>query len=162
MHEHGNPSMVIPVAIVGAAALTYFWLAKRSSSESHAWRASRTGLFLGGCGVLIWGLLPRYLPYSTLDFRKHMLQHLFIGMLAPIGLVMGAPITLLLRNVPNKSAKLIGAALRSAPIQIIANPFVALVLDLGGMAVLYFTPLYGAMMMHPALHYLVQLHWFYA
>ena len=41
---------------------------------------------------------------------------------------------------------------------VIANPAVALILDLGGMAALYFTPLYGAMMAHPALHYLVHVH----
>jgi putative membrane protein len=103
-------------------------------------------------------LLPRYLPFAEGDFRKHMLQHLLIGMLAPLGLVMGAPITLLLRTAPTRYARSISRILRSSALQVLANPVVALVLDLGGMAALYFTPLYAAMMMHPALHYVVHFH----
>jgi putative membrane protein len=52
----------------------------------------------------------------------------------------------------------IARALRSRWIRIWANPVTALVLNLGGMAALYFTPLYMAMMMHPSLHYLVHFH----
>ncbi len=39
----------------------------------------------GGSGVLALGLLPQFLPYPAGDFRKHMLEHLTIGMIAPSG-----------------------------------------------------------------------------
>ncbi len=71
---------------------------------------------------------------------------------------MAAPVTLVLRTLPSRYGRVITRFLRSPFLQIIANPVVALVLDLGGMAALYFTPLYMAMMMHPALHYLMHLH----
>jgi putative membrane protein len=79
-------------------------------------------------------------------------------MLAPLGLVMGAPITLLLRTAPARYARSISRILRSTALQVLANPAVALVLDLGGMAALYFRGLYAAMMTHPALHYVVRFH----
>jgi putative membrane protein len=97
-----------------------------------------------------------------MDFRKHMLQHLLIGMLAPLGLVMGAPMTLLLRSVPAKVARTMTRFLRSPGLQVIANPVVAPVLDLGGMAALYFTPLYDIMMQNRTVHYLVHVHFILA
>jgi putative membrane protein len=72
--------------------------------------------------------------------------------------VMAAPITLVLRSVPARLGRGISRGLRSRYMQVVANPISALVLDLGGMALLYFSPLYMAMMTDPALHYLVHLH----
>ena len=48
--------------------------------------------------------------------------------------------------------------MQSRILQLVANPVSALALNLGGMAALYFTPLYMAMMMHPVLHYAVHFH----
>jgi putative membrane protein len=87
-----------------------------------------------------------------------MLQHLLLGMIAPLGLVMGSPITLLLRTLPARYGRAIMHLLRSPLAQGTANPVSALVLDMGGMAALYFTPLYSEMMMHPWLHPVVHLH----
>jgi putative membrane protein len=69
-----------------------------------------------------------------------MLQHLLIGMFAPLGLVMGAPVTLALRTIRPKGARRVSRFLRTSGVRIIANPVTALVLNTGGMALLYFTP----------------------
>lgn len=156
--QHHGPSMLVPVLLTIAIGIGYFLLALRQKMSPRGWSRWRTALFLCGCGVLILGLSPQLLPFANDDFRKHMLQHLLVAMLAPIGLVMAAPITLLLRTLPSRYGRIITGVLRSRYAGIIANPAVALVLDLGGMAALYFTPLYMAMMMHPALHYLVHFH----
>ena len=87
-----------------------------------------------------------------------MLQHLLIGMFAPLGLVMGAPVTLALRTIGPPGARRVSRFLRTWGVRIIANPVTALVLNAGGMALLYFTPLYQAAMMHPTVHALVHLH----
>ncbi len=87
-----------------------------------------------------------------------MLQHLLVGMIAPLGLVMGAPLTLALRSFPHSFSRAIGGILRSKVVHLLANPITALLLDFGGLAVLYFTPLYSVMMEHPVLHYALHLH----
>jgi putative membrane protein len=157
MHHHGHSfSMVVPILLVAAAALAYLVLA--TGQRGRKWNPWRTALFLTGCAVLCLGFLPRYLPYAEGDFRKHMLQHLLIGMLAPLGLVMAAPVTLLLRSVPGKYGRLITGFLSSGPLQVIAHPITALVLNVGGLAALYFTPLYVISMTHPALHYVLHFH----
>jgi putative membrane protein len=159
MPHHGDGlSMVVPLFLVGLMTVAYVLLAVRQHRSPRGWSPWRTSSFVMGAIVLTWGLLPRYLPYPAGDFRKHMMEHLFLGMLAPLGLVMAAPVTLILRTVATGWGRRISQTLHSRPLQFLANPVTALVLNLGGMAALYFTPLYTAMMMHPALHYAVHFH----
>jgi putative membrane protein len=152
------PSMAIPLALVGGVTLAYGILALGERRTRRGWSNWRTASFFSGAAVLALGLLPDWLPYPAGDFRKHMLEHLAIGMIAPIGLVMGAPVTLLLRSIPPRAGRVVMRFLRSRVMGMLSTPAVALVLDMGGMAALYFTPLYREMMVHPALHYLVHVH----
>jgi putative membrane protein len=158
MHGADGPSMLAPRLLVVLVAGGYLWLAWRQRQRPRGWSAWRTAGFIAGSALLMLGLVPQWLPFPAGDFRKHMLQHLLLGMLAPLGLVMAAPITLVLRSVPARLGRGISRGLRSRYMQVVANPISALVLDLGGMALLYFSPLYMAMMTDPALHYLVHLH----
>lgn len=87
-----------------------------------------------------------------------MLQHLLIGMVAPLGQVLGAPVTLALRSVTTPQARRIARLLRSRPLHLVANPLVALLLNVGGMVVLYATPLYRLTTADPTAHQLVHLH----
>jgi putative membrane protein len=48
--------------------------------------------------------------------------------------------------------------LRSKALQVIAHPVTALALNVGGLAALYFTPLYIISMTHPALHCVLHFH----
>ncbi|MEG9437514.1 cytochrome c oxidase assembly protein [Edaphobacter sp. HDX4] len=159
MKGHGDaPSMLLPMVLVCIAATGYVLLAVAQRRRPCKWSRVRTGLFLSGCVLLIWGLSPGALPFAPGDFRKHMLQHLLIGMFAPIGLVMAAPVTLLLRTLPSRWGRRVTGILRSRAMHWMANPLVALALDLGGMALLDFSPLYRAMMMNPSLDYLIHFH----
>ncbi|MFC7640063.1 cytochrome c oxidase assembly protein [Streptosporangium lutulentum] len=100
--------------------------------------------------------------FAETDFRGHMLQHLLIGMLAPLGLVLGAPVTLLLRSLPPAHGRRVGALLRSRLVHLSANPWSALVLSVGGMVVLYCTPLYRIASAGAPLHHLVHVHFLLA
>ena len=156
-HEHA-PSMMVPLVLLGILTLLYYSGVAYHAATSRRWSRWRTASWSAGAAVLVVGLLPRYLPFPAGDFRQHMLQHLLLGMLAPLGLVMAAPLTLVLRTAPPRFGRAVVRGLRSRWLRLWANPITALVLNLGGMAALYFTPLYAAMMEHPALHYLVHLH----
>ncbi|MEU4693870.1 cytochrome c oxidase assembly protein [Actinoplanes sp. NPDC023714] len=135
--------------LVMAAAIGYELLAARVPD----WPPRRTLFFLAGAALLVAGL-----TLEAAGFRAHMLQHLLIGMLAPLGLVLGAPVTLLLRTSPRPVARLIGRALRHRAVHLVANPVTALALNLGGLAVLHVTPLYAATTRDPALATLVHVH----
>lgn len=160
MTGHGHdPAGGLVLLVVVAAALAYEAAATRAGREWPRWRAV---LFLLGCGLLIVAWAPGTMPWPGGDFRAHMLQHLLIGMLAPLALVLGAPVTLILRIVPRAAGRGIGRLLRSRPVHVLAHPVVATVLNLGGPALLYLTPLYGVTVREPAVHLLVQIHFLLA
>ena len=158
-HYAHAPSMALPLIVLLVATLFYIAGALRHGAGSTLTTTRwRIGSWCLGAGLLAIGLLPGFLPFPDGDVRQHMLQHLLLGMAAPLGLVMAAPLTVLLRNVPPAQGRAITRFLQSRGLQLLANPVVALVLNIGGMAVLYFTPLYEMMMTSPALHYFVHFH----
>jgi putative membrane protein len=157
-HESSAVDGVLPLALLAAVAAAYVALAWLRSREGRGWSAWRTASFIAGTTTLALGLTPQLLPLPAGGLPAHMVQHLLIGMYAPIGVVLGAPVTLLLRSVPRRHGKRIGKALRSRPVHLVANPVAALLLSLGGLAALYFTPLYSLATDSPMLHHAVHLH----
>jgi len=152
----------VPAVVVLLVGLGYVVLAARASRDGRGWSAWRTASFLGGIVLLAVALRPEPLLFPHGDFRGHMLQHLVIGMYAPLALVLGAPVTLLLRSVPARHGRLVGRVLRSTPVRVLAHPVTALALTIGGLAALYLTPLYVAASHHPLLHHAVHVHFFVA
>jgi putative membrane protein len=155
---HSGPvvwSLIPPIAVLALAA-AYVLLAGQRGREPRGWSAWRTASFLTGCGLLLAAVLPS--SPSAGGLRGHMTLHLLIGMYAPIGLVLGAPVTLLLRSVSTSARRRIGCVLKSRLLHLIANPVTALALNLGGVAALYFTPLYTVTTLSPILHVVVSSH----
>ncbi|WP_433717624.1 cytochrome c oxidase assembly protein [Actinoplanes sp. CA-051413] len=142
------PGYGLPLLVV-LIGLGYEWQCLRVAG----WSAWRGAAFQTGAAVLIVGLV---LPVH--DFAGHALQHLLVAMVAPLALVLGAPVTLLLRTLPVRTARRLTRLLRSHPARALAHPVAALLLTTGGLVALYLTPLYARMLTEPALHQLVTIH----
>jgi putative membrane protein len=161
---HGSGSgplaILLPALALPACAAGYLLLAHRARSRNPAlgWSHWRTAGFTAGLVLLAAALLPPVAPRAHGDFRLHMAQHMLIGMYAPLALVLGAPVTLLLRTLSARRARRLTAALHSRPARLLSRPAVAVTLSTGGLAVLYFTPLYNTAMAHPAGHWLLHAH----
>ncbi|WP_078899229.1 cytochrome c oxidase assembly protein [Streptomyces sp. KE1] len=149
------PALV--AVLLGAA---YLRLARRARRRNAVlgWSRARTAAFLAGLATLALALLPPLAPWAHGDFRGHMAQHLLIGMYAPLGLVLGAPVTLLLRTLPPPRARALTALLHSAPARLLTHPLIALILSTGTLALVYFTPLYTALASAPGGHELLHAH----
>jgi putative membrane protein len=164
VHEHATGidtlDVLVPAAGVVLLACSYVFLVRAAARRNpvRGWKSWRTASFLTGCVLLACALLPPVASFAQHDFRGHMIQHVLVGMYAPLALVLGAPVTLLLRALPTMSARRVTAFLRARPVGLIASPPAALVLSTGALAALYFTPLYNAVMREPALHSLVNVH----
>ncbi|MFJ3505810.1 cytochrome c oxidase assembly protein [Streptomyces luteogriseus] len=166
LHGHGRtagggtPDWLPPALMLLVAAGVYLLLVRRARRRHPVlgWSRWRTGCFLGGILLLGVALLPPVAPFGHEDFRGHMVQHLLIGMYAPLALVLAAPVTLLLRSLPASGGRRLTAVLRSPPARVITHPAVALALSTGGLAVLYFTPLYNASTADPTAHWLLHAH----
>lgn len=151
MHDaYGLAAALLPFCLLG------LYLAV--ASREPAWSRGRMCSFAAGTALVAVALSPPLAHWAHQDLRGHMVQHLLLGMFAPLGLVLGAPGTLLLRHLPVSAARRIVALLARKPIRALIHPVTAAVLDIGGMYLLYLTPLFSVMGAHPALHLLVHLH----
>ncbi|MFI9808642.1 cytochrome c oxidase assembly protein [Streptomyces sp. NPDC052301] len=164
MHGHGTTvgasAVAGPAVALLIAAGLYVYLARRARRKNPVlgWGRWRTVSFLAGLALLGVALLPPLAPFAHADFRGHTVQHLLIGMYAPPALVLGAPVTLLLRTLPAARGRRLTAVLHSLPARALAHPASALLLSTGSLAVLYFTPLYDVMSGHMAAHWLLHAH----
>ncbi|MBM0232522.1 cytochrome c oxidase assembly protein [Micromonospora sp. STR1_7] len=142
---------LLPVALLAGG---YVLAAVR---DSRGWAHRRTAAWLAGCALLAVAVGP--LAQLPDDPRGHMAQHLLLGMFAPLGLVLGAPVTLLLRAGPPPVRRMVGRLLRFRPLHLIAHPVTAALLSTGGLALVLLTPLYAVAERQPTLHHALHLHY---
>lgn len=145
--------VIIPLVLLGF----YLFAALRIRRTGH-WSAWRIASFTIGTILIVAAMLPPLADWAHRDLRGHMLQHLFLGMFGPLGLVFGAPGSLLLRSVSARVGHGIMNFLRSRPIRFLIHPITAALLDIGGMYVLYLTPFYALCMANPALFVFLHVH----
>lgn len=159
-HHHQVSSAWIGVEstlaiVLVTAALAYGVAARRPAGSWPVWRSI---LWAGGLVCIAAGMIGPLARAATTGFTEHMWVHLLIGMVGPLLLVLAAPITLALRVLPTAPARLLTGVLGSRPVQMITHPVVALVLNAGGVWVLYTTPLFHLMHSSLTVHVLVHLH----
>jgi putative copper resistance protein D len=137
--------------------------------RGDAWPVGRTIAFALGVSAIDFATSGGLGVYAMYSFEYHMIAHMTLGMIAPIGLVLGAPITLALRTLPQgRTATETGprailvALLHSRIGVLFTNPIIALALFDGSLFVLYFTDLFGTLMATHAGHLLMNVHFILA
>jgi putative membrane protein len=148
------------VAVVACLVVAvYLRAAALLRRRGDTWPPLRDVCFsVGGAGLAVAVVAP---PVGG-EFTSHMIQHLVIGMIGPLLLVLGRPVTLALRAVPAGGRRSMLTVLHSAPAALLVWPPVAALLDVGGLWALYRTPLLAATHHHLWLHAAVHLHVFVA
>ncbi|MGW3785047.1 cytochrome c oxidase assembly protein [Micromonospora chokoriensis] len=144
----------LPLFPVVVLAGVYLLAAVR---DQRGWDHRRTAAWLAGCALLAVAVGP--LGWLAGDPRGHMAQHLLLGMLAPLGLVLGAPVTLLLRVSPPSVRRATGRLLGARALHLLAHPVTAALLTTGGLALVLLTPLYAVAERQPVLHHVLHLHY---
>ncbi|WBB78717.1 cytochrome c oxidase assembly protein [Micromonospora sp. WMMD882] len=149
-----------PVLALLVCAGLYLHLVGRARRRNPAqgWNGWRTASFGLGLLLLAVAFLPPLASLAHTDFRGHMAQHLLVGMYAPLALVLGAPVTLLLRALPTAAARALTAVLRARAVRLVTHPAVASALSTGSLVALYLTPLHPVATGHPAGHWLLHGH----
>ena len=137
--------------------------------RGDAWPVGRTIAFALGISAIDFATSGGLGVYAMYSFEYHMIAHMTLGMIAPIGLVLGAPITLALRTLPQgrtpteSGPRAILVALLHSRIGVLfTNPIIALALFDGSLFVLYFTDLFGTLMATHAGHLLMSVHFILA
>ena len=135
------------------------------SRRGDKWPVGRTIAFALGISAIDFATSGGLGVYSRFAFSNHMLSHMVLGMIAPIGIVLGAPITLALRTLPigrNEQERGIRgsfiALLHSKLSKIYTHPVVALAIFNSSLFALYFTPLFGNLMQGHSGHFFMSIH----
>ena len=133
--------------------------------RGDSWPVGRTIAFACGIAAIDFATSGGLGVYALFSFEYHMIAHMVLGMVAPIGLVLGAPITLALRTLPQGRTPdergvrgTLIALLHSRYSIILTNPLTALALFDGSLFVLYFTNLFGDLMQSHAGHFFMDIH----
>ena len=147
------------------------------SRNGVKWPVGRTIAFALGISVIDFATSGGLGLYSFFSFSHHMMAHMLLGMVAPIGIVLGAPITLALRALPagrslvasdgeheaERGARgLLTAILSSRFVAIMSNPIVALAIFDGSLFALYFTPIFEILMGSHLGHIVMSVHFLLA
>ncbi|WP_188207242.1 cytochrome c oxidase assembly protein [Alkalibacillus aidingensis] len=133
-----------------------------SEKRGREWRVYRTIFMVSGSLISLSAVVGPLAIKAHSDFIYHMLNHLLLGMLGPLLMVLAAPMTLILRALSVKKAKRVTKILNSTYAQFITNPIVASLLNVGGLGVLYMTNLYNMMHHSLLLHVFIHIHVFLA
>jgi putative membrane protein len=165
MNNHASGFVVLQhgMAFMACLALAgYIWAVWAANRKHNKWPLYRSLFWMAGILSGAAAVTGPLAEMAHTDFSVHMLGHLLLGMLAPLLLVLSAPMTLLMRALDVKNARRLSAFLKSRYVGVISDPFVAALLNIGGLWLLYTTSLYEMMHHHPGLHALVHIHVFLA
>ena len=129
------------------------------------WPVGRTISFAIGISLLDYATSGGVGLYAHFSFQYHMIAHMILSMIAPIAIVLSAPITLALRTLPIGREKgerglrgALLAALSSRATGVWTHPILALAIFDGSLFALYFTPLFGELMSGHFGHMIMDLH----
>lgn len=142
------------LALTGLVGGAYVRCATRAP---RGWSRWRTASWLAGCSALATAVSPLLTAWA--DPPAHMAQHLLLGMLAPLGLVLAAPMTLLLRVASRRARRPIARVLHLRTLGVLGHPATAAPLSTGGLFVVMLTPLYALAESNSLVHHAVHLHY---
>lgn len=140
------------------ALLAYAVLLARVRCRGRTWPVRRVLAWASGCLLATAAVAGPLASAAWTGGTAHMIGHVLLGMLAPLLLVLGAPVTLALRALPVRTARRLVRLLRSSPLRVLTEPGVAAALDVGGLWVLYGTPLLDGYRDQPVVDVTVHLH----
>jgi putative membrane protein len=140
------------------AAALYLTGMRRLDARGRAWPASRAAAFFCGLGVIVIATQSGLAAYDRVLFSLHVAQHVLLGMVAPVLLVLGRPVTLALQASTRHGQERTLRMLHSRPVRIVSHPLTAWGLFAGSLVVLYFTSLYELSLRNGWVHGAVHAH----
>ena len=147
---------LLGTAVVGGL---YLYGVHRLRQRGDSWSRWRTLFFVGlGLGSFLLATTSALAVYDTTLLYVHMVQHMVLGMVVPIFLALGAPITLALRVLPRRGRGVLLSVLHSRVAKVLTFPVVAGILFVANPFALYLTGWYEATLRNPFLHDLNHLH----
>jgi cytochrome c oxidase assembly factor CtaG/putative copper export protein len=132
---------VVLVTLAVVLALGY----GRGLRRVERWPVGRTVAWFAGCAVLVLASSSGLGRYADALFSAHVAEHMLISIVVPVLLVLGGPVTLARRALPEEgdARDRLEALLDAPALRLLAHPAVAAVLVVGSPFLLYLTPVFS-------------------
>ncbi|NYI67285.1 cytochrome c oxidase assembly protein [Spelaeicoccus albus] len=154
--------LFLTIAVAGVAV--YLWGVRRLRIRTtHAWPLHRTVSWIAGWASVVAVTTAGPGVYSPATFSMHMATHMVLGMISPLLLVLGAPITLTLASTSGRAGPFAGprewitGCVNSPMMRVLANPAVVFVIYIVGYFGFYMTPAFTHLMIFHWGHQVVRL-----
>ena len=147
------------------AVVVYVLAVRRLRRRGDSWPPGRTTAWIAGWATVLVATSSGLGRYAEVQFSIHMIAHMSLGMIAPILLVLGGPVSLALRalpaagrgDVPGLREAIVGA-LHSKPARFVTSPLFVFPLFVFSFYALYFTSLFELMIGSHLGHLAMNLH----
>lgn len=147
---------VVPIVAIGGL---YLWGVHVLHRRGDSWPVMRTVSFVGlGLGSISIALFSFLGVYDTVLFWLHMVQHMILNMVAPVFLVSGAPMTLMLRTLPKRPRAWLLKLLHSWLAKIVLFPPLTTAAMVASPFVLYLTGWYDLTLRNSFQHDLLHIY----
>ena len=147
----------VPAALIILTLAWYVWSVRRLAARGRTWPAARTAAFVVAELLLAVAFLSGVAAHDE-KFGVHTIQHILIGMVAPVFFALSAPITLALQASSRRVQTSILKVLHSPVGRLLSNPIFTWSFYGASIFGLYFTSLYGITLRNDTVHNLVHLH----
>ncbi|POH68145.1 cytochrome c oxidase assembly protein [Cryobacterium sp. TMN-39-2] len=144
--------------IAAVAMVVYMFGVVSSQLRGRPWPLFRFLFWTAGIALAAAAVIGPLADAAHESFAAHMWAHLLSGMLAPLLLVLAAPVSLALRTLDVTPARRLSRLLRSAPARLVGHPITAAVLSAGGLWLIYLTPVFESMQTNRISHLVVHAH----
>jgi cytochrome c oxidase assembly factor CtaG len=149
-----TPFVPLPLAVVLALLLGYLGAVRRAGSQGEPWPVWRTLSWVAGLAVVAFALCSGMVSWDATNMGVHGTIDMLVGMVAPIFLVLGAPLSLAQAAAGPAGRRRWARALASGPARVVAFPVTAWAIFGGSLFAFYFTGYFAAARSH---HTLLQL-----
>ena len=148
----------VPLALTLVAGWWYVVGVRRLADHGRHWRTGRSVSFAVGLAVVLVATQSGLARYDTTLFSVHAVQHLLLSMVAPLLLVLGAPMTLAVQAAHRPTQRWLISVFQHPVVRFLTHPLTAWLLFGTSMLGLYLTPLYELSLRNGVVHGWVHLH----
>jgi cytochrome c oxidase assembly factor CtaG/putative copper export protein len=156
------------LAVAVLAVSLYLGGVWRMRARGDSWPVLRTVGWVLGWAIFVWATSGAPGVYGSVLFSVHMVMHMTVSMVAPILMVLAAPVTLALRTLRPRRDNTLGprelllALVHSRYFAVVGNPVVASVIFFGSLIVFYYSPLFELALRTHTGHVLMTTHFLLA
>ncbi len=125
----------------------YLWGAIRLRRRGDSWPISRTIHWTWAMAVLVYATSGGVAVYGEYLFSAHMIEHMLLTMLVPVGIVLSAPVTLVARAIEVRKDGSRGmrewflGIVHSKWVGLVGHPLISTVVFALSLMVFYYSPL---------------------